>query len=166
MNKRTPSIFDHVTLIYILVQTSQTNVHPILLFICPIGRSPRRKEGRNEERYEIWTDDNSLRIDGTRRMAPRLQVTDPAESIRKKRAPLDRQRVGAVGGGVFLCSRKRASRLAGPRLTGNGSLRVESGRVSSPCIYFLLERERERWILILRWSGGGRVTRLENGTTG
>lgn len=25
-------------------------------------------------------------------MAPRLQVTDPAESIRKKRAPADRQR--------------------------------------------------------------------------
>ena len=25
-------------------------------------------------------------------MAPRLQVTDPAESIRKKRAPVDRQR--------------------------------------------------------------------------
>lgn len=98
-------------------------------------------------------------------MAPRLQVTDPAESIRKKRAPLDLDS-GATGGGrgegevshgrhgFFHLEKKSIEAPAWPSINGEW---VTSCSIWTsffePFVLHIYIPLREGWILILRRSG-------------
>lgn len=108
--------------------------------------------------YIIWTDDNSLRSLyrwNTRAWRPGfrslIQLNRFARNgLRSISTAGPREGEGAKGryhtvATVFFTSRKRASKLRpGPRLTGNGSLRVRSGRVSSSLLFSIYIYSFER----------------------
>lgn len=127
-----------------------------------LGYRQMRGTAENEEetytRNIIWTDDNSLRSLyrwNTRAWRPGfrslIQLNRFARNgLRSISTAGPREGEGAKGryhtvATVFFTSRKRASKLRpGPRLTGNGSLRVRSGRVSSSLLFSIYIYSFER----------------------
>lgn len=117
-----------------------------------------RKNEHGEERYEISYGRMIIRcgIDGTHgHGAPASGHWSSWIDSQETGSARSRQREEGMGGGITRSPRffspweKEHRGWPGPRLTGNGSLRVESGRVSSSLlsfvyVYSLSFRERER----------------------